>query len=138
LFHAVVFIRMFGCCCGYRETGALPSVARSSRTALPALVPVEDMTADQLKIRDIVDKWRVVRLMDRAQAEAELDEEWMTAYNKYHEAYQQQIERMMEIKEKVAVMIEPPKIEKKGKKQRKRDMFARKQTREAAAARKSA
>jgi hypothetical protein len=96
------------------------------------------MTADQLKIRDIVDKWRVVRLMDRTHAEAELDEEWMAAYNKYHEAYQQQIERMVEIKEKVAVMIEPPKIEKKGKKQRKRDMFARKQAREAAIARKSA
>ena len=113
-------------------------MARSARTALPALVPVEDMTADQFKIRDMVDKWRVVRLYDRAQAEAELDEEWMTAYNKYHEAYQQQMERMMEIKEKVAVMIEPPKIEKKGKKQRKRDIFAKKQARESAVARKAA
>jgi hypothetical protein len=63
-------------------------------------------------------------IMDRAQAEAELDEEWMAAYNKYHENYSKHIELMMEIKEKVAVMIEPPKIEKKGKKQRKRDIFA--------------
>jgi hypothetical protein len=117
--------------------GVLPQT-RSVNTALKALVPVEDMTADQLKIKDMVDKWRVVRLMDRAHAEAELDEEWMTAYNKYHENYNKHMELMKEIKEKVAVMIEPPKIEKKGKKQRKRDIFAKKQARDAAIARKSA
>jgi hypothetical protein len=119
------------------NVGVLPQT-RSVNTALKAFVPVEDMTADQLKIKDMVDKWRVVRLMDRAQAEAELDEEWMAAYNKYHENYNKHIELMMEIKEKVAVMIEPPKIEKKGKKQRKRDIFAKKQAREAAIARKLA
>ena len=98
-----------------------------------AFVPTEDMTADQLKIRNMVEKWRMVRLYDRAQAEAELDEEWLTAYNKYHEKYAKDIELMLEIKAKVAVMIEPPRIEKKGKKQRKRDIFAKKQAREAAA-----
>jgi hypothetical protein len=121
----------------HANIGVLPQT-RSVDTALKAFVPVEDMTADQLKIKDMVDKWRVVRLMDRAQAEAELDEEWMAAYNKYHENYSKHIELMMEIKEKVAVMIEPPKIEKKGKKQRKRDIFAKKQAREAAIARNSA
>jgi hypothetical protein len=114
-----------------QSTGMLPQSATRSTTALQGMIAPEDMTTDQLKIKDIVDKWRVVRFMDRAEAEAELDEEWLTAYNKFHEEYVSHMELMMEIKEKVAVMIEPPRIERKGKKQRKRDLYAKKMAREA-------
>jgi hypothetical protein len=93
------------------------------------MVPEDQMTPDQLKIRAMVEKWREVRLYDREQAEAELDAEWLTAYNKFHDDYQQSMARMLEIKEKLGPVIEPPKIQKKGKKQRKRDLFALKTAR---------
>jgi hypothetical protein len=79
------------------------------------------MTSDQKEIKRMVEKWREVKLMDRVDAEANLDSEWLEAYNRFHEKYAQDMELMMEIKEKVAKMVEPARVEKKGTKQRKRD-----------------
>jgi len=87
------------------------------------------MTADQLEIQKIVNKWREIRFLTREEADAQLDGEWLEAYNRWHEKYEEDMELMMEIKEKVGLLIEPPKVSKKGLKQKKREKWARAQER---------
>lgn len=89
------------------------------------------MNADQLEIKKTVDTWREIRFLTREEADAQLEGDWLEAYNRFHEKYAADMELMLEIKEKVARMIEPPKVEKKGSKQRKRDKWAKIQAREA-------
>ena len=89
------------------------------------------MNADQLEIKKTVDTWREIRFLTREEADAQLEGDWLEAYNRFHEKYDADMELMLEIKEKVARMIEPPKVEKKGNKQRKRDKWAKIQAREA-------
>lgn len=90
------------------------------------------MTADQLEILSIQEKWNEIRHYSREEAAEKLDGEWLEAYNRYFEKFDKDMEFMMEIKEKVATLIEPPKVAKKGIKQRKRDAWAKKQAQAAA------
>lgn len=114
------------------EKGVLPNTVRSN-TALSAMIPEADMSEEQLKIRGMVDKWHEVRMLTREEAAAQLDGEWLEAHTRFYDKYDADMELMLEIKEKVATMIEPPQVQKKGLKQRKRDKWARVQAREAAA-----
>lgn len=114
--------------------GVLPNTVTRSNTALSAMIPEADMSEEQLKIRGMVDKWHEVRMLTREEAAAQLDGEWLEAHTRFYDKYDADMELMLEIKEKVATMIEPPQIQKKGLKQRKRDKWARVQAREAAAA----
>jgi hypothetical protein len=88
------------------------------------------MTADQLKIKEISAKWNEVRLMSKEEA-AGLDGEWKEAHERFFEKYDTNMESMEEIATKLQKMIEPPKVEKKTKGQRKRDKWAIIQEREA-------
>ena len=92
------------------------------------------LTADALEIRKIQKKWTEIRHMDRAEAEKELDGEWLEAYNRFYEKYDDDMTRMTEIAEKLEKMIEPPKVEKKSKGQKRRDAYAKVLAREAARA----
>lgn len=83
------------------------------------------MSSDQLEIKKIVDKWNEIRHMDKEEA-ASLDGEWKEAYDRFHEKYDKDMERMKEIVKAVKKQIEPPKIGKKTKGQKKRDAFAKK------------
>jgi hypothetical protein len=83
------------------------------------------MSPDQLKIKDIQEKWAEIRLMDREEAEKTLEGEWLEAYNRFFEKYDDDMTRMTEIAEKVQKMIEPPRAPKKSKGQRKRDLYAK-------------
>lgn len=65
---------------------------------------------------------------------AKLEPEWKEAYDRYFDKYESDMERMTEIAEKLQRMIEPPRVEKKTKGQRKRDAWAKVQEREAARA----
>ena len=92
------------------------------------------MTADALEIRKIQKKWTEIRHMDREEAQKELDGEWLEAYNRFYEKYDDDMTRMTEIAEKLETMIEPPKVEKKSKGQKRRDAYAKVLAREAARA----
>jgi hypothetical protein len=108
-------------------------VTNRSPTALLAWIPEEEMTASQLEVKRIADKWSEVRLMSAEDA-ASLDAEWKEAYDRFHEKYNKDMEYMQEIAGKVQKLIEPPKVEKKSEGQRKRDKWAIVQAREAARA----
>jgi hypothetical protein len=114
---------------------APPTFAAGTRmtTSLSIWIPEEDMTANQLEIKRISDKWSEVRLMSSEDA-ASLEPEWKEAYDRYYEKYHKDMKYMMEITNKVQALIEPPKVQKKTKGQKKRDKWAIVQAREAARA----
>lgn len=114
--------------------GVVPTTSGRVSTQLKGFLPVEQMTTDQLKIKDIQEKWAEIRLMDREEAEKTLEGEWLEAYNRFFEKYDDDMTRMTEIAEKVQKMIEPAQAEKKTKGQRKRDLYAKTLAREAARA----
>jgi hypothetical protein len=92
----------------------------------------EDVMDDTRKtILGYQEKWTEIRHMDREEAQKSLDGEWLEAYNRFYEKYDDDMVRMAEIAEKVQKMIEPPKLGKKTKGQRKRDLYAVKQERAA-------
>lgn len=72
--------------------------------------------------------------MDREEAEKTLEGEWLEAYNRFFEKYDDDMTRMTEIAEGVQKLIEPPKVSKKTKGQRKRDLYAKVLARQAARA----
>lgn len=92
------------------------------------------MTADQKEIRNIQTKWNEIRLMDRETAQKELSGEWLEAYNRFFEKYNEDMERMSDYAKRLEKMIEPPKVAKKTKGQKRRDAYARVLEREAARA----
>jgi hypothetical protein len=107
-------------------TAVLPGTARSS-TQLQAL-------SNDPKIAEIQEKWSEIRLMDREEAQKTLEGEWLEAYNRFYEKYDDDMTRMTEIAEKVQKMIEPPKVQKKTKGQKRRDAYAKVVAREQARA----
>jgi len=113
--------------------GVVPTCSVRSTSALSALISEDEMSADQLEIKKIADKWGEVRLMDK-DATGSLEPEWQEAYNRFYEKYDKDMEYMTEVTEKLQKMIEPPKVEKKSKGQKKRDAWAKVQAREAARA----
>eukprot|EP00980_Cylindrotheca_fusiformis_P017851 scaffold5653_cov147-Cylindrotheca_fusiformis.AAC.13 len=113
-----------------------PVAINRAATQLNAELPDEMLSDEQKEIREIQKKWREVRLLDREVAQNTLDGEWLEAYNRFYEKYDDDMTRMTEIAEKVQKMIEPPKVEKKTKGQKRRDAYAKKVAREAARTRK--
>ncbi|CAB9521412.1 expressed unknown protein [Seminavis robusta] len=104
------------------------------RTALAAFIPEEDMTVDQLEIKKISDKWSEIRHLSREEAEAQLEGDWLEAYNRFYKKYDEDMERMTEIVASLQKSIEPPKVQKKSKGQKRRDAWARVQALQAARA----
>ena len=91
------------------------------------------MSAEQLEIKGIREKWNEVRMMDKDDI-GSLEPEWKEAYERFHDKYNSDMEKMTDIAQKLQKLIEPPKVEKKTKGQRKRDAWAKVQAREAARA----
>jgi uncharacterized protein (DUF342 family) len=87
------------------------------------------MSKDQLEIASISEQWSRVRLMSREEVVAMEDEKWLEAYDRYLEKFNKDMDKMMELKDKLQKLIEPDKITKKTKGQRKRDAYARKTAR---------
>ena len=92
------------------------------------------MSADQLEIKKISEKWSEVRHLSKEEAEAQLDSEWMEAYNRFFTKYDEDMTKMEDIAKILKKAIEPPKVAKKSKGQKKRDKWAKVQAREAARA----
>lgn len=78
-----------------------------------------------IEIQEIRKKWNEIRHLDRDEAQKTLDGEWLEAYNRFYKKYDDDMERMEEIVEKLGKMIEPPKVQKKTKGQKRRDAYAR-------------
>lgn len=114
--------------------GVAPSVSRVSTTALSVSSLSDDMKSSESKeIEAIQEKWNSVRFLSAEEAES-LEPEWKEAYDRFHQKYEDDMARMMEITAKLQKMIEPPRVEKKSKGQRKRDAYAKVLEREAARA----
>lgn len=104
-----------------------------TRTALSAMIPKEQMDPKQLELEEIRAKWSEVRHLSKEEA-ADLEPEWQEAHTRFYEKYDADMEKMTEIATKIKKLIEPPKVERKTKGQRKRDAWAKVQAREAARA----
>ena len=109
------------------------SPPRNTRVLFGALSE-DQMTETQLKIKDIQEKWTEYRHYSREEAQEKLDGEWLEAYNRFYEKYDEDMEGMTNIVQSIKKQIEPPKVLAKTKGQRKRDAWARVQAREAARA----
>ena len=110
-------------------TGVMPVAVSRGVTQLNAYLPDDQLSDDQKEIRGIQEKWNEVRHLSREEAQNTLEGEWLEAYNRFFEKYDDDMTRMTEIAEKVQKMIEPPKVEKKTKGQKRRDAYARKMAR---------
>jgi hypothetical protein len=86
------------------------------------------------EIEKIQSKWNEVRLLSKDEAAATLDGEWKEAYDRFYSRYDRDMEKTIEIADKLKGMIEPPRIQKKTNGQRKRDKWAIVQARAAARA----
>lgn len=116
--------------------GIVPTTVSWTRTstALAGMLPEEEMTPDQLEIKKISEKWADVRHLSREDAEAQLDAEWLEAYNRFYDKYGQDMQKMDDILTIVKKQIEPERVQKKSKGQKKRDKWAKVQARETARA----
>lgn len=110
----------------YIVTGVVPVKQRTISTALFALLPEEEMSPAQKEISTIQARWNVVRHMTKEEVDAmddTTDGEWKAAHARYFERYHNDMEKMTEIVTKLKAMIDPPRIQKKSKSQRKRDKW---------------
>jgi hypothetical protein len=112
------------------HVGVAPVAQGRVGTQLNAQLPVDEMSANQLEIKKIQDTWSEIRHLSREEAQNTLEGEWLEAYNRFFEKYDDDMVRMTEIAEKVQKMIQPEKLEKKTKGQRRRDLYATKVARE--------
>jgi hypothetical protein len=94
----------------------------------------EDATAELKEMYQIAETWGRVRMLSRAEAESTLEPKWLEAYNRFFTKFDDDMTRMQEYAEKVAIQIEPPRVQKKTKGQMKRDAWAKVQARMAARA----
>jgi hypothetical protein len=112
------------------HVGIAPVAQGRVGTQLNAQLPEDQMSANQLEIKEIQDKWSEIRHLSREEAQTQLEGEWLEAYNRFFEKYDDDMVRMTEIAEKVQKMIQPEKLEKKTKGQKRRDLYAVKMARE--------
>lgn len=109
-------------------------VPKSGRggTGLAGTIPAEEMTADQSEISKIAQKWAEVRHLPKEEAQSQLDGEYLEAYNRFYQKYDEDMNHMTEIAIMLKKAIEPPRVQKKSQGQKKRDKWAKVQAREAA------
>ena len=94
----------------------------------------EEMSGALAENHAAAERWREIRLFSDEEAEAQLEGEELENWQNYHQAVKDDIEKMKQIAEMMMKSVEPPRIQPKGKKQRKRDKWAKIQAREAARA----
>lgn len=106
----------------------------ASSTVLRAYLPEEEWSESQREVMKIAETWHHARFLSREEAVATLEPKWLEAYNRYFTKYDDDMTRMAEIAQKVAIMIEPPRVQKKTKGQARRDKWAKLQARTASRA----
>lgn len=97
----------------------MPIASRSTTlSGLPEEVS-DAIAANQAK----AERWNEIRLLSDEDAEAQLSGEELESFKEYHAENKADIVKMKGITEMMLKSLEPPKIQPKGKKQRKRDKF---------------
>lgn len=118
--------------------GVAPARSARFNTALRPAIPEADQAPENKEVVAISEKWNKVRFLSREEAEETLEPEWLEAYNRFYKNYDDDMVQMTDLAERVAKIIEPPKVRKKTEGQKKRDAWAKKQAREAARAKAAA
>ncbi len=86
----------------------------------------EERTQESLDNEAKANRWKEIRLLSDEEAEAQLSGEELETFQSYHSAVKEDIAKMTSIAEMMLKSLEPPKVKAKGKKQRKRDAWAKK------------
>eukprot|EP00558_Chaetoceros_sp_UNC1202_P005283 CAMPEP_0197233068 /NCGR_PEP_ID=MMETSP1429-20130617/1232_1 /TAXON_ID=49237 /ORGANISM="Chaetoceros sp., Strain UNC1202" /LENGTH=121 /DNA_ID=CAMNT_0042691251 /DNA_START=113 /DNA_END=478 /DNA_ORIENTATION=+ len=87
----------------------------------------EEMTAETAEKKTKAERWSEIRLLSDEEAEAQLSGEELESFQGYHADIKEDLVKMKSIAEMMLKSLEPPRIEPKGKKQRKRDKWVIKQ-----------
>jgi hypothetical protein len=94
----------------------------------------EEMTGTLAESATAAARWREIRLLSDEDAEAQLEGEELETWKEYHQNVKDDIEKMKQVADMMMKSVEPPRIQPKGKKQRKRDRWAKVVARDAARA----
>ena len=89
-------------------------------------IPDSEMSSDQKEVKEIQEKWSEIRHYGREEAQEKLSGEWLEAYNRYYELYDEDMVKMKNIIEDLKSYINPPRAQKKSKGAKRRDALARK------------
>ena len=110
-------------------------VTRQSTTFSTALNGMaENPTEKTLDQAAKAEKFNAMRFLSEEEAQAQLSGEDLETYNRYHSEAKEGVEKLEEIAKMMLKSLEPPRVAPKGKKQRKRDAWAKVSAREAARA----
>mmetsp|Transcript_3497 Transcript_3497/g.4070 ORF Transcript_3497/g.4070 Transcript_3497/m.4070 type:complete len:131 (-) Transcript_3497:55-447(-) len=105
---------------------AFAPLSPSSRTSVLSGLPEEISDAiaeNQAK----ADKWSSIRLLSDEEAEEQLSGDDLETFKEYHSNNKEDIEKLKGVATMMLKSLEPPVVAPKGKKQRKRDKWARTQ-----------
>ena len=70
-------------------------------------------------------RWSEIRLLSDEEAEAQLSGDELESFKSYHADVKEGIEKLEKVAEMMLKSLEPPRVKAKGKKQRKRDKWAK-------------
>lgn len=86
----------------------------------------EERTQQSLDNEAKAIRWKEIRILSDEEAEAQLSGDELESYKSYHQAIKDDMVKMTEIAKMMLKSLEPPRVQPKGKKQRKRDKWAKK------------
>jgi hypothetical protein len=94
----------------------------------------EGASAAILERQAKAERWFEIRTLSKEEAEAQLSGEELEAHKRYTAELEESMDKLQDIAKLMLKSLEPPTVKPKGKKQRKRDKWAKVQQREAARA----
>lgn len=85
---------------------------------------VDEPTAATLENQAKADRWNEIRFLSDEEAEAQLSGDELESYTGYHAEVKEGLEKLKGVSQMMLKSLEPPRVQPKGKKQRKRDKWA--------------
>lgn len=104
-----------------------PTAAFKSAVSTPLYGIPEGASSAILDRQSKAERWTEIRVLSQEEADAQLSGEELEAYNRYHAEIREGVAKLEDIAKLMLKSLEPPTVKPKGKKQRKRDKWARKQ-----------
>jgi len=90
------------------------------------MVEESEKTQQTLDNEAKANRWNEIRLLSDEEAEKQLSGEELETFKSYHADMKEDLSKMQDIAKMMLKSLEPPKVKAKGKKQRKRDAWAKK------------
>ena len=103
-----------------------PAVSTKSATQVFGMVEESEKTQQTLDNEAKANRWNEIRLLSDEEAEKQLSGEELETFKSYHADMKEDLSKMQDIAKMMLKSLEPPKVKAKGKKQRKRDAWAKK------------